>query len=192
MIATLGVALIVAGAASAAQRKNVAMSRQANAVTAAVGPPVTVRLVLKNALVFGPDEITVAPTSDTTSFTAGAIFYLEVWAQTTHPTGLASVSLDITFDPAQVIGTGLTDFFFNGGIFHGLSLFNSLTNGTVDNATGLVDDLSGSYLPTSGCTLDSTGVAPVWSRVAVLEMQAVVSTCPTFVATTANSAVFGT
>lgn len=95
-----------------------------------------------------PTQSTVAP---------GASFFVEIWAQTTHSNGLTSVSLDLVYDGSLVDGIGITH----------TALFPELHSGTIDNPSGLVDDLSGSHL--GPCT-DEVGVSPNWARVAVIEM----------------------
>ena len=84
-----------------------------------------------------PTQSTVAP---------GASFFVEIWAQTTHSNGLTSVSLDLVYDGSLVDGIGITH----------TALFPELHSGTIDNPSGLVDDLSGSHL--GPCT-DEVGVS---------------------------------
>jgi hypothetical protein len=90
----------------------------------------------------------------------GQPFYCEVWAQTSHASGLSSVSFDLSFDPGIVMATGLT---------HSV-LFSGLTNGAIDNGNGVVQDVSGSHV--GPCT-DAIGVAPNWARVAIIELNSV-------------------
>lgn len=91
-----------------------------------------------------------------TAFALGASIYLEVWAQTTHPNGLSSASLDISFDSPRVSAATVTHS----------PMFSTLTHSSIDNGAGWIDDLSGSHL--GPCT-DVVGVAPNWVRVAVVE-----------------------
>ncbi|MFQ5463653.1 MAG: hypothetical protein ACE5E5_13635 [Phycisphaerae bacterium] len=155
-------------------------------------PSVNIRLVAKDAFSFGPEEITTQPTSENVSFLAGSVFNLEIWAQTDDPGGLSAVSLDVHFDPGAVIVTGNNNFPFSEGIFHGF-VFTSLTHGTANNVTGTVEDISGAYIPGGGCMADPTAVGPLnWSRVAVVEMQAVADTTPTIAASGTGNPVFGT
>jgi hypothetical protein len=121
------------------------------------------------------DEVTTLPTSLTT-FTAGQVFYVEMWAQTLHATGLSMLSADIHFDALGLNVVGGNGFPASG-VFH-TTLFNALPSGTVLNPTGLIDDLSGSYLPTGGCAGIPTGEDPRWSRVAVVKMQAAANGSP--------------
>jgi hypothetical protein len=159
---------------------------------AGAGPTVNIRLVAKSEFSFTPNELTTLPVSDSTSFAPGTVFYVEVWAQTSHATGLVSVSLDIVFDSQEVSVTANDVFPFSGGLFHGL-VFTSLTNGLADNGAGRVEDLSGSYAPASGCAATPTGVGPVnWSRVAIVEMQANVSTNPRIMPEATGNGVYGT
>jgi len=135
------------------------------------------------------DEVETLPASMTT-FTAGQTFYVEVWAQTLHPTGLAMVSLDVDFDAGLLEVLGGTGFPIPvNGIFR-TTLFNSLTAGTVDNTAGRITDLSGSYLPAGGCTSDPTGVQPRWSRVAVVQMQATAPGPPFILAGPTGSPIY--
>jgi len=134
-------------------------------------PGTIVALVARTTFSGGPDETTTLPTSET-NFAAGSTYYVEMWAQTLHPTGLTMISADVTYDPAQMVVVDDDIWPFTDGIFH-TTLFSTFPSGTVNNTTGLVDDLSGSYLPGVGCANDPTGVEPMWSRVAVLKMQAV-------------------
>ncbi len=164
---------------------------EAPTVTAGV-PAVNIKLVAKDIFSFGPEEVASEPTSQNTTFLAGSVFYVEVWAQANDPGGLSSVSLDVSFDPNEIVVTGANAFPFTAGIFHGF-VFTSLTNGTADNATGKIEQLSGSYVPAGGCTANPTAVGPVnWSRVAVVEMQAVIDSTPTIAPSGTGSPIFGT
>jgi hypothetical protein len=109
----------------------------------------------------GTDEVTALPASLTTVDVANT-FVLEVWAQTTDPSGFSSVGLDLSFDPSVVNGTALTHS----------ALFSLFTNGTIDNVGGVIDDLSGSHPPVSPPCSDAVGLAPNWARVAVIDMVA--------------------
>ena len=135
------------------------------------------------------DEVATLPAS-MTSFTAGQEFYVELWAQTLHPTGLAMVSTDVVFDAALLDVVGGTGFPFPAdGIFH-TTLFNTLPVGTVDNPNGRIEDLSGSYLPGVGCSTDPTGNEPRWARVAVIKMQASAAGTPRIMPTPTESAIY--
>lgn len=90
----------------------------------------------------------------------GESFVVEVWARTDDSQGLSSVSTTVSFDPAVAVVDG---------VIHTM-LFSELLSGDVDNAAGLVVGLSGSHL--SSCS-DQVGVAPIWARVAMIQMQAV-------------------
>ncbi len=149
-----------------------------------------IRLVAVNTFT-GTNEVTSLPAS-LTAFNANDVFYLEVWAQTDCPDGLASVSLDITYDPGEVslVPESFPSSFEPDGIYH-TPLFTNLTNYDV-TVPGLVDNLSGSYLPTGGCSTDPTGVAPQWSRVAVLKMEAQVACTPQILAGATGDVLYGT
>ncbi|MFQ5463651.1 MAG: cohesin domain-containing protein, partial [Phycisphaerae bacterium] len=157
-----------------------------------VGPAVSVRLVAKHPPLTFTDTSTTLPLSDATAFVAGETFLVEVWAQTTHPSGLSAVSLDIQFDPLEVAVVLPGTPPFSAGIFHGL-LFTGLTNGTADNVAGIVDDLSGSYVPGAGCAASPVGDGPInWVRVAIVEMQALVDGSPMIAPGPTGNPVFGT
>lgn len=189
-------AALLAGDVSAAERRSVLESRARESkkeTSAAGGGSITanVLLVVKTGPVtFGPDTAATMPTSDTTTFNANDVFNLEVWAQTiNNATGLAAVSLDINFDPAELQVTNNAAFPFNPpGLFHTFT-FNVATNGSVDNVGGKVDDLSGGYLQ---CGSSPVGNGPTnWARIAVVEMQAVVAGSPTITPTGTGNPVFG-
>ena len=122
-----------------------------------LGAVVDINLVALSAA-SGSDTASSLPASQST-VAPGSTFFVEVWAQTTHPNGLTSVSLDIAFDSTLATGVSITH----------AALFSELQNGTIDNPNGLVDDLSGSHL--GPCT-DAVGVSPNWARVTVIEMSA--------------------
>jgi len=104
------------------------------------------------------DAVATLPASGS-GFAVGSTVYLEVWAQTQLLSGLSQVSADISFDPNQVSALSITHT-------AGFSLF---ANGTIDNVTGLIDDLSGSVPPSSPPCTPAVGVAG-WSRVAEVEL----------------------
>ena len=122
-----------------------------------LGAIVDINLVVLSAP-SGSDTIASLPASQSTA-APGSAFFVEVWAQTTHPNGFTSVSLDMAFDSTLATGVSVTH----------TELFSELQNGTIDDPGGLVDDLSGSHL--GSCT-DEVGVSPNWARVAFIEMSA--------------------
>ncbi len=91
----------------------------------------------------------------------GESFFIEIWARTNEADGLASVYVDVLFDPAALNAQA---------IIHTV-LFNLFQLGTIDNETGLIREVGGSHLGARGCE-DPVGVAPGWARVAVIEMLA--------------------
>ncbi|MFQ5494392.1 MAG: FG-GAP-like repeat-containing protein, partial [Phycisphaerae bacterium] len=95
-------------------------------------------------------------------FRVGDPFVVELWAQTTSPSGLGQVSADVTFDPAVVSTTGINH----------TAAFNLFTNGSIDNGLGLLDDVSGSHPPTSPPCIDAIGFVPNWARVTLFVMSA--------------------
>ena len=109
----------------------------------------------------------------------GEGLFLEVWVQTTDPNGLSSGSLDLSFNPSLATAVGIT----------ASSVFPELTHGTIDNAGGQVDDLSGSHL--GPCT-DAVAVTPNWARVAVVEFRADAAGVLLIEGATAGSEVYGT
>lgn len=123
------------------------------------------------------DEVTALPTSQE-SYPTGSSVFLEVWAQTTDPNGLTSVSLDLQFGPA-----------LSADVIAHSSLFTELRNGSVDNPGGSIDDLSGSHL---GPCEDEVGVAPKWARLAVIEMAASGAGSVVIQSSDSGSATFGT
>ena len=150
-------------------------------------------LVTKTNFNWGPYESATEPVSDTTVFAAGETFYVEVWAQTSHSSGLTAVSLDITYAPleASVITSGGSGW-MTGGLYRPPLYFASLPNGTVDNVNGLVDDLSGVYLPAGGCAAAPVGNAPNWVLVVILEMRAEADGAPVILGSDTGNPAFGT
>ena len=100
------------------------------------------------------------PTSET-SFDVGDTFYVEMWAQTTQQGGLSAVYADLLFDPNVVTATEIahTMAFTVAGID---------PEGTIDNPSGLVDDVGGPHLDSACAT--SFGMAPAWVRVAYVTL----------------------
>lgn len=126
----------------------------------------------------GSDVVPMLPISES-AVAAGSTFFVEVWTQTTHANGLASVSFDMAFDSTLATGVGVTH----------TALFFELQNGTIDNPSGLVNDVSGSHL--GPCT-DEVGVPPNWARVAVIEMSALGGGTLVVQSASTGSAAFGT
>lgn len=114
-----------------------------------------------------------------TSFAPGSTIYAEVWVQTSHANGLSSASLDISFD--QSLATA-------AAVAHPV-VFSTLTHGSINNTSGLIDDLSGSHL---GPCSDAVALAPNWARVAVIEMTAGAVGLLQLQALPSNSPVYGT
>lgn len=89
----------------------------------------------------------------------GSRIFLEVWVINwgPEPSGVAGGSVDVAFDPVLVEGTDID---------HGV-LFDELTVGVIENASGLVNDLGGH-------TLES-GVAsePAWAPLASVAFTAI-------------------
>ncbi len=127
-----------------------------SAATRASGTVATIELV--TLATAGPnDDVAILPTSESV-FLPGTTFFVEVWAQTTDPNGLSSVSLDITYDTSLASAASITHS----------SIFSDAPNGVIDDANGIVDDLSGSHL--AQCS--DVAVVPNWSRAAIVEMTA--------------------
>ncbi len=156
--------------------------------TAARGDPET-NLALAARATFDPDHDTAGSVSSSlTEFGAGETFYLELWARTTHPTGLAIVSADLVFDPALIsVDTDAPPPFVQG-IFH-TGLFDELMHSSGDQP-GRIAALSGAYLPDDGCGTDPAGVAPHWARVAVVQFTALVAGAPSILVQPTNSPVY--
>ena len=106
------------------------------------------------------DEVSELPVGDE-EFPLGDSFFIEIWAQINESDGLASVYLDMLFDPAVLNAEAITH----------TVLFNLFQLGTIDNETGLIREVGGSHLGARGCE-NPVGVAPGWARVAVIEMRA--------------------
>ncbi len=102
------------------------------------------------------------PTSQT-QYLPGQNFVVELWAQTTEPNGLSSVTVDLNFVNTVVTAQTITH----------TALFNAagLNSGTINNPSGLVDDLGGSHSAASPPCSDQVGLTN-WARVAVVDMQA--------------------
>ncbi|MCH8852622.1 MAG: hypothetical protein IID41_08185 [Planctomycetes bacterium] len=128
-----------------------------SAATRAAGAVATIELVTL-AAASPDDQVSILPTSQSV-FAPGTTFFVEVWAQTTDSNGLSSVSIDSTYNTNFVSAVGITH----------TSLFSELQHGIIDDASGIVDDLSGSHL--AACS-DQVAVAPNWGRVAIIEMAA--------------------
>jgi hypothetical protein len=121
--------------------------------------PVSVELVVR-ATSGEDDRQADLPVGDF-EFPAGESLMVEVWAQTQRIDGLASVYVDVWFDPASLTATG---------IMH-TDLFDLFPMGDIDNEAGSVRMVGGSHLGVRGCA-DRVGGAPGWARVAVIEMRA--------------------
>lgn len=116
------------------------------------------------------DVVTSLPVAQQTA-EVGATVFLELWVQTFDNNGIASVAVDIQYDPSRISAISITH----------TALFNIFPCGAVgdpsppcfggiDNGVGLIDNLSGSHL--SPACADQVGLAPLWARVAIIEMQA--------------------
>jgi len=140
------------------------------------GGLVSVALIPRSAA--GPGDQTAALPTPETGWLPGSIPVVEVWAQTVDSSGLSSVSVDVAFT-SNLSVTGVTP----------TVLFSELTHGIIDNAAGVIDDLSGSHL--SQCT-DQIGVAPQWARLAVIQLSADAAGVATVQALPSDSMVYGT
>jgi len=126
----------------------------------------------------GSDTAATVPTS-LSSFAIGSSIFLEVWVQTTNTNGLSSASLDLLFDSSLATAVSVTHS----------SIFPTLTHSSVDNPSGVIDELSGSHL--GPCT-DAIAVAPQWARVAVVEFTADADGPLSIQAAATGSLVYGT
>jgi len=126
----------------------------------------------------GSDTTSTVPTSQP-AFALGSSIFLEVWVRTTNTNGLSSASLDLLFNSSTATAVSVTPS----------SIFSMLTHSSIDNPSGVIDDLSGSYL--GPCT-DAIGVTPIWARVAVVEFTADTDGLLTIQAAAAGSPVYGT
>jgi len=126
----------------------------------------------------GSDVASTVPASQT-SFALASSFFLEVWVQTSNSNGVSSASLDLLFNSSTATAVSVTHS----------SIFSALTRSSINNPSGVVDDLSGSYL--GPCT-DAIAVAPNWARVAVIEFTAAADGPLTIQAVAAGSPVYGT
>ena len=126
---------------------------------AVAGTEVTLKLVSLSSP--GPvDEVAVLPRPET-EFDPGSTFWVELWARTTDPNVLAQVSADVIYNPALVRATNIVH----------TPLFNLFTSpSSIDAASGLIDDLSGSHAPALQCA-DQVGFSG-WVRVAIMEFRA--------------------
>lgn len=155
----------------------VCMAVCSSAATRASGAVATIELVTLAAA--GPDDsVAILPTSEG-ALEPGSTFFVEVWAQTTNSNGLSSVSIDITYSTSLASAVSITH----------TSLFFELQHGVIDDANGLVDDLSGSHL---GACSDQVAVAPNWGRVAIIEMTADAEGFLTIRSSETSSIVYGT
>jgi Cohesin domain len=189
--------LLAAGsvAVAAGRREQVSTRASQSKPHGAGGVTANVILVAKttSGVTFGPDVSATMPVSEATAFAAGQTFVVEVWAQTVgNPTGVAAVSLDINYNPAEVLVTNSFAFPLGNlgvpGVFVTFS-FNATGNVSVDNIAGKVDDLSGGH---NSCSTQIIGDGPTnWARLAVIEMQAVVAGSPAILATGTGNPVFG-
>ncbi len=127
----------------------------------------------------GVDDVVSALSDSQDIFAPGSTIFVEVWAQTSQSNGFSSVSADVIFDPGLARVESVTH----------TALFSELRNGVIDNVIGLVDNLSGSHLGTCG---DQVGVAPNWSRVAIIQLTANAAGTLVLQASGTGSAVFGT
>src|SRR3990172_9269781 len=83
----------------------------------------------------GSDTAVTVPTSQP-SFALGSSIFLEVWAQTTNANGLSSASLDLLFNSSSATAVSVTHS----------SIFSTLTHSSINNPSGVIDELSGSHL----------------------------------------------
>jgi len=123
------------------------------------------------------DTVAILPNSSARFLTDGN-FVVEVWAQTADARGLSSVSSDIAFTNTLASITSITH----------TATFSVLTAGTVNNANGTIDNLSGSHL---GPCSDAIAVSPTWARVASFGVSASASGSLTVQSGPANSAIYG-
>jgi hypothetical protein len=126
----------------------------------------------------GSDVALTVPTSQT-SFALASSVFLEAWVQTTNSNGVSSASLDLLFNSSLATAVSVTHS----------SVFSTLTHSSINNPSGVIDDLSGSHL--GPCT-DAIAVAPNWARVAVVEFTADAEGPLTILAVAAGSPVYGT
>lgn len=126
----------------------------------------------------GSDTATTVPTSQP-NFAVGSNIYLEIWVQTTNANGVSSASLDVQFNPSLASAVGVTHS----------PVFSTLLHSTINNQSGLIDDLSGSHL--GPCT-DTIAVTPNWARVAVVEFAADANGMLSIQTTATGSAIYGT
>jgi len=113
-------------------------------------------------------------------FPLGVPFVLELWTQTDSLNGLAQVSADIAFD-STIISAGT--------ITHS-ALFNLFTSGSINNFTGIIDNLSGAHPPVIPSCSDSVGTTPNWVRMATVSMSADAIGTSTVTSADANDLIF--
>jgi len=138
---------------------------------------VTVALV-PMAAASASDSAAALPAAQTT-FPVGSNMVVEVWAQTQSPAGLSQVSIDLNYSPTAFTVLSVTH----------TATFSLFAGDTVNNAVGLVDDLSGSVPPAAPACGGQVGAAPQWARVAVIDLQANTLGTENLVAGPSNSAV---
>lgn len=126
----------------------------------------------------GSDTTATVPASQP-NFPLGSSIFLEVWVQTTNSNGLSSASLDLLYNSSLATGVNVTHS----------SVFSTLKHATINNSSGVIDDLSGSHL--GPCT-DAVGVTPNWARVAVVKFNADTDGVLTIQAVVSGSLVYGT
>jgi len=102
------------------------------------------------------DQVDALPKS-VTEVLDGDVYFVEIWGRNSGGTsaGIQGGFVDVRFDAtahANVVALN------HGGVF------NQLTRGTIDNATGLVDDFGGVTFASG------IGVAPQWARLGWMEM----------------------
>jgi len=126
----------------------------------------------------GSDTAATVPASQPT-FALGSSIFLEVWVQTTNSNGVSSASLDLLFNSSSATVVSVTHS----------SVFSTLTHNSIDNPSGVINDLSGSHL---GPCSDAVAVTPNWARVAVVEFSADTDGLLTIQAVATGSPVYGT
>lgn len=145
--------------------------------TVDAGTSATVELVALSGA--SPGDIVATLPTRQAIFAPGTTFFVEVWAQTGNIDGLSSVSVDVAFDAGLATVVSVTH----------TALFFELQNGVIDNASGFVDDLSGSHF---GPCSDQVAVAPNWGRVAIIVMRADALGSMSITSGPTGSLVFGT
>jgi len=138
---------------------------------------VTVAIVTRAAA--GPDDVAAVLPDQQVVLPLGDVV-VELWAQTLDPKGLTQVSADLGFPQSAFTVTSVTH----------TPQFLLFVMDTIDNANGVVDDLSGAVSPAFPACSGHVGTSPERVRVAIIRMQATEAGLRTFTVGPTNNPVY--